>query len=462
MKQKRKQPSHRRARRRLSKHLEQVNLYAAGIDVGAEKHFVAVPEGLDDEPVRSFSGFTADLNRMADWLVSIGIQTVAMEATGVYWIPVYDILEARGLEVLLVNARHVKNVTGRKTDILDCQWIQELHTYGLLSAAFRPPEDICALRTYTRQREMLVQSRSRQVQHMQKALRQMNLLLDNVVADITGVTGLKIIRAIVAQERDPATLAKYRDGRCQRSEEEIAKSLQGNYRPEHEFALRQALEMYDTYDEKVRECELTIEQCLAAFEPKVTNLPSPPRGTRKSKGLATFNLRLSLHRMAGVDLTRIDGINEITALNVLSETGTDMSRWKTDKHFGSWLRLAPNHKITGGKVFSNRTMPGANRAATALRMAAMTLSNSNSALGAFYRRQRARLGAPKAITATAYKLARLIYAMLKNGSEYVDPGKDYYEQRYRERSMKSLNKRATALGFQLVPITESTSPSIGI
>lgn len=462
MKQKRKQPSHQRARRRLSKHLEQVNLYAAGIDIGAEKHFVAVPDGLDDDPVRSFSGFTVDLNRMADWLVSIGIQTVAMEATGVYWIPVYDILEARGLEVLLVNARHVKNVTGRKTDILDCQWIQELHTYGLLSAAFRPPEGICALRTYTRQREMLVQSRSRQVQHMQKALRQMNLLLDNVVADITGVTGLKIIRAIVAEERDPATLAKYRDGRCRRSEEEIAKSLQGNYRPEHEFALRQALEMYDAYDEKVRECELVIEQCLATFEPKVTNLPSPPRGTRKSKGLATFNLRLSLHRMAGVDLTRIDGISEITALNVLSETGTDMSRWKTDKHFGSWLRLAPNHKITGGKVFSSRTMPGANRAATALRMAAMTLSNSNSALGAFYRRQRARLGAPKAITATAYKLARLIYAMLKNGSEYVDPGRDYYEQRYRERSMKSLNKRATALGFQLIPITESTPASIGM
>ena len=448
--------SPQKAKARLGKHLEQINLYAAGIDVGALAHYVAVPDGLDDQPVRSYSCFTADLNQMADSLVEIGIQTVVMESTGVYWIPVFELLEERGLKVLLVNARHVKNVAGRKSDVSDCQWLQQLHTYGLLQGAFRPPEQVCALRAYLRQRDNLIRYASSHVQHMQKALRQMNLLLDNVVSSITGKTGMLIIRAIVAGERDSEKLAQYRDYRCKRSVETIAKSLEGHYRDEHLFSLSQAVELYDIYQEKLRACDRAIEQQINTFDALAdpTNLP-PARNKYKQGNALAFDVRTQLYRITGVDLTRIDGIDEMTALKVLSETGTDMSRWKTEKHFASWLGLSPGNKISGGKVLNTKTKPSANRAAAALRMAAFTLANSKSALGAFYRRQRTRLGAPKAITATAHKLARLIYSMLKQGTEYVDQGQDYYEQQYRERVVKNLRKRAAQFGFELT----SNSPA---
>ena len=444
-------PSTDRARKRLTKHLEQINLYAAGIDIGSESHYVAVPEGLDDEPVRCFSCNTGDLEKLADWLVQIGIQSVAMESTGIYWIALFEILEERGLEVLLVNARHVKNVSGRKSDVLDCQWLQQLHTYGLLAGAFRPPEQVTALRAYMRQRGTLVRYAGSHIQHMQKALRQMNLLLDNVVTDITGKTGMTIIRAILKGERDPHKLAAYRDRRCKKSEQAIAQSLHGHYREEHLFALRQSVELYDTYHAKILACDEAIEQQLKGFDAQGD--PQQLRAGKKNKAAnaPAFDVRGELYRMSGVDLTAIDGINDITALKVLAETGTDMSRWKSEKHFSSWLGLSPGNKISGGKILSSKTKPTTNRAAAALRMAAFTLSNSKSALGAYYRRMRSRQGAPKAITATAHKLARLIYSMLKHGTEYVDQGQDYYEQQYQDRVMKNLKQRAAQMGFTLVP-----------
>ena len=444
-------PSTDRARKRLTKHLEQINLYAAGIDIGSESHYVAVPEGLDDEPVRCFSCTTGDLEKLADWLVQIGIQSVAMESTGIYWIPLFEILEERGLEVLLVNARHVKNVSGRKSDVLDCQWLQQLHTYGLLAGAFRPPEQVTALRAYMRQRGTLVRYAGSHIQHMQKALRQMNLLLDTVVTDITGKTGMTIIRTILKGERDPHKLAAYRDRRCKKSEQAIAQSLHGHYREEHLFALRQSVELYDTYHAKILACDEAIEQQLKRFDAQGD--PQQLRAGKKNKAAnaPAFDVRGELYRMSGVDLTAIDGINDITALKVLAETGTDMSRWKSEKHFSSWLGLSPGNKISGGKILSSKTKPTTNRAAAALRMAAFTLSNSKSALGAYYRRMRSRQGAPKAITATAHKLARLIYSMLKHGTEYVDQGQDYYEQQYQDRVMKNLKQRAAQMGFALVP-----------
>lgn len=443
-----------RRAQRVRAHLKQVNLFAAGIDIGSRSHFVAVPEELDEEPVREFVGFTGDLHQLADWLVKIGIQTVAMESTGVYWIPVYEILEARGLEVLLVDARHVKNVPGRKTDVLDCQWLQQLHTYGLLRGAFRPQEDMVALRAYLRQREGLIASASDSIRHMQKALRQMNLLLDNVVSDITGMTGLAIIRAILAGERDAQQLAKLRDKRCRNDERTIAGSLEGHYREEHLFALAQAVERYDFYQQQVAACERAIEQHMRQIEGDNDNDPDVPPASKPkghSKNGFDFDVRSELYRLTGVDLTEINGMSENNVLTIISETGTDMSAWPSEKHFASWLSLSPGNKITGGKRLSGKTRPSANRAAGAFRLAAYSLANSKTALGAFYRRLRNRLGAPKAITATAHKLARLFYRLLKTQTPFVDVGQDYYEQQYRARATQNLKKRAAALGYQLIP-----------
>jgi transposase len=448
----------RRARRKrvLHKHMEVVNLYSAGIDIGSEKHYVAVPEGLDDDPVRCFSCFTADLQRMADWLVEIGITTVVMESTGVYWIPAFEILAERGLEVLLVNARHVKNVSGRKSDVQDCQWLQQLHTFGLLAGAFRPPEQVCALRSYTRQRETLVHSASAHIQHMQKALRQMNLLLDNVVSDVTGKTGMDIIRAIVSGERDPDRLAAYRDPRCKQSQATIAESLRGHYRAEHLFTLRQSLAAYDFYQTQIEQCDGEIEQQLADFdshceagELKPLGQTGQPRKTRSSPKGA---VREQLYRITAVDLTQIHGLDENSVLKIISETGTDMTCWRTHKHFTSWLSLSPNNTVSGGKVLKSKTKSSANRAATAFRIAAMSISRSDSALGAFYRRLSFRVGKAKAITATARKLAVIFYMMIKHKTEYVDQGQAYYEQQYRERTLNYLKKKAQTLGFDLTPI----------
>jgi transposase len=437
-------------KQRISKHLEQVNLFAAGIDIGSRSHYVSVPEELSPEFVREFPCFTGDLNRMADWLVEIGIQTIAMESTGIYWIPAYEILEERGLIVLLVNARHIKNVPGRKTDVLDCQWIQQLHTYGLLEGAFRPEEETVALRTYMRQRETLMQQASDQIRRMQKALRQMNLLLDNVVSDIDGVTGMKIIRALLKGERDATVLAKLRDGRCKKDEKTIAASLEGHYREEHLFSLRQSVELYDIYQNKITDCDEAIQAQLDKMDSKGDKQNLPPSKKAKSKNTPQFDVRGELYQMTGVDLTGIDGLNESSVLKILSETGADISSWPTEKHFCSWLGLSPGNKVTGGKSLSGKTKPSANRAAAAFRLAAFGLLNSQSALGAYCRRQRTRLGAPKAITATAHKLARTFYSMLKNGTEYVDKGQDYYEKQYHDRIINNLKKRAENMGFELV------------
>ena len=441
-----------RKKMRNPKNLQNINPGAAGIDVGSRTHFVAVPEDANETPVREFSCFTDDLHRMADWLLACGVSTVAMESTGVYWIPVYEILVNRGLDVNLVNARHVKNVPGRKSDVLDCQWLQQLHTYGLLKGAFRPEEEICTLRAYVRQRMNLVRYSSSHIQHMQKALAQMNLLLSNVVSDITGATGMRIIKAIIEGERDPLVLARMRDPRCKNGEETIARSLSGNYRPEHLFSLKQAVDLYTFYQNQIEECDQRILNHLASFDAALSIEDTPGPGGKKSTPLGK-----ALLRMTGVDLTRINGIDTNTALKIIAEIGTDMNRWKSAKEFSSWLGLCPGVKVSGGKVLSGKTKQVANRAATALRMAAFTLFNSKSALGAYLRRQRARMGAPKAITATAHKLARLIYAMLKHGTAYVDAGQEYYEERYRSRVLHNLKRKASEMGFKLVEAAESSA-----
>ena len=441
--------------------LQHVNLNAAGIDVGSTEHFVAVPEDRDSEPVQNFGAFTADLYRLADWLAECGIETVVMESTGVYWIALFQILEVRGFEVKLVNAKHVKNVTGRKSDILDCQWLQQLHTYGLLSGSFRPQDSICVLRSYLRHRDNLIQICTTHIQHMQKALIQMNVLLHNVISDITGVTGLKIIRAILEGERDGVKLASLKDHRIKSSVNEIAKSLEGDYRQEHLFALRQSLELYAFYHKLLDECDQVIQTHMQQFEPKVDTKEKPLAPRRSShrkpqRNEPKVDWRTALYKMSGVDLTRIDGIDILTAQTIISEVGFDMSPWTTQKHFASWLGLSPNNKVSGGKVIGKGRRKVVNRAAQALRMAAQSLKNSKTALGAFFRRLRARLGPAKAITATAHKLSRIVYRMLKFGQEYVDRGEQYYEERYRLRVIKSLQKRAQTLGFELV---EKNSPA---
>ncbi len=435
----------------LPPHLQHLNLNAAAVDVGATSHFVAVPPGRDTTDVREFATFTADLHRLADWLQACQVDTVVMESTGVYWIPLFEILEARGLTVLLVDARHVKHVSGRKSDVLDCQWLQQLHTYGLLQGAFRPAEEIAVLRSYLRQRATLIRYAAAHVQHMQKALQQMNVLLHQVVRDITGLTGMTIIRAIVAGERDPQVLAQHRDYRCRRSAEAIAQSLTGNYRAEHVFALTQALALYDSYQAQIALCDQQIEQYLQSFTPVTTELPPGPAKQRNKNDVA-FDVQTYLYQITGVDLTRIDGIGASTALAVISEIGTDMGRWPSVKHFTSWLGLCPGTKVSGGKVLGSKTKPAANRAAAALRIAAVSLARSESALGAYFRRMAARVGKAQAVTATAHKLARLIYSMLRYGTEYVDAGQEHYERQYKERVVRNLTQRAKALGFELVPI----------
>ena len=434
--------------------LSVIHPHAAGIDVGATEHWAAVPGG-DPAPVRRFGACTADLEQLADWLAGCQVTTVVLESTGVFWIPLFELLESRGFEVRLVDARQMRRIPGRpKSDVHDAQWLQRLHTYGLLAGAFRPDEPVCVLRSYLRQRAMLVTYAAQHIQHMQKALTQMNVKLQHVVSDITGVTGLAIIRALVAGQRDPTELAKLRDDRCGHSAADIARALYGTWRAEHLFALKQALELYDFYHRQMATCDRQIEQQLQQFADKSGGQPLPPKARRRRRGgnRPGFDPRGALYRMAGVDLTVIEGIEESTALVVLSEIGTDMSRWPSAKHFGSWLGLCPNHRISGGKVLSRRTKPCANRAAAALRLAAQALHRSQSALGAFLRRLKARVGAPKAITATAHKLARLVYSLLKHGTAYVTQGMKEYERRYRERVVRSLSRRAKELGYALVEL----------
>lgn len=432
---------------------DRIHLNAAGIDIGAETHYVAVPPGRDPEgkDVRSFKTFTADLNQLAQWLKECGIEKVAMESTGVYWIPLFEILDTKGFDVILVNPRHFKNVPGRKTDVVDCQWLQELHTFGLLQGSFRPDYQICELRAYLRQRAMLISYGAKHIQHMQKALEQMNIKLNRVISDITGATGMKIIRSIIAGERNPEKLASLRNPRCKNDADVIAKALHGNWKDEHLFSLQQAVELFDFYKKQIDECELRIQKHLDTFEDRSNGTPLQPGG-KKSKAHHPMNFdgKTLLYKMVGVDLTRVDGLAVPTGLYIISEIGLDMTRWPTVKNFASWLGLSPGSKITGGKVLSSKTKVSANRAANAFRLAAYSIQNSKSALGAFYRRKRAQLGAPKAITATAHKIAAIVYHMVKRGSEYEDLGQDYYEQRYRSRMIKNLKNRARQFGFKMV------------
>ncbi len=440
---------------RFHEGLKQIRREAAGLDVGASEMWVDVGIENDGEPVRRFESFTADLNAMAEWLKSCGIQTVAMESTGVYWIPVFQILEAKGIEAVLVNAGHVKNVSGRKTDMLDCQWLRTLHSYGLLAGSFRPAKDIAVLRCYMRHRQMLIETAAGHVQHMQKALVQMNVQLHHVISDITGSTGLRIIRAIVDGQRDPQQLAAMRDTRTKANEQTIAKALEGDYRPEHVFALTQSLELFDVYQKKIADCHREIANHVRSLETKATDNDEALRPARtkkkKRRNQPEFDIREEAFRISGVDLTEIDGINESAMLSLIAEIGVDMSPWKTEKHFASWLTLCPNNKISGGKVLQRRTRKSASRARDVLRLCAQSLLGSRSALGAYCRRMCTRLGTPKGITATAHKLALLVYRIMKFGRHYVDIGQDQYEQKYKERALKSLARKARDFGFQLVP-----------
>jgi transposase len=437
-----------------------VHPHAAAIDVGATMHMAAVGPDRTDEPVRSFGTFTADLHRLADWFEVCGVTSVVMESTGVYWIPVFEVLQDRGLEVFLVNARDAKQVPGRKTDVKDAQWLQRLHAYGLLRASFQPKAEIAELRAYLRQRERLLEYAASHIQHMQKALTEMNLQLHHVVSDITGATGMRIIRAILAGERDPGVLASLRDIRCHSSSETIEKGLTGHYRAEHLFALEQALALYDTYQHKVATCDQRIEAVLKALSthgPDPASLPAPRRRMSRQPNEPSFDLRRALYAVLGQDLTQIHGLGPSLALKLVAECGTDLTAWPSAKHFTSWLCLAPGNKISGGKVLSSRTRRSGSRAAALLRLAAVTIGKTETALGAFYRRLSTRIGKAKAVTATARKIAVLFYNALRHGMDYADPGASYYEERYRKRVIDNLHRRAKAFGFVLQEVAVNAS-----
>jgi len=440
--------------------LSPLNPCVAGIDIGAASIFTCAGFCDGRQEVREHLTFTEDLKQMAKWLKECGIKSVAMESTGVYWIPVYDILSQEGFDVVLVNAYYLKTVPGKKTDVKDCQWIQQLHAYGLLHGSFRPDNEGVELRGYVRQRSRLVQLAAQQVSLIHKSLTQMNLQLNHVISDITGSTGMDIIRAIVLGERDPKVLAGYRNPRCKKSKEEIAKALDGNYREEHLLAIKQALESYDLFHRQVDECEKALENFLERWEDRNTLshstggagedvIKKAAMKTECNKSPYGFEAEESLKRILGVNLLDVPGFDVNGVIKIIGEVGTDMTKWPTFKHFSSWLGLCPGNKVSGGKVLSSRTKPSANRAAGALRLAAFTLYRSKSALGAYYRKMRARLGAPKAITATAHKLARILYAMLREKKSFVEIGQEAYEQAYKERQVASLKRKAKELGFAL-------------
>jgi len=397
---------------------------------------------------------TGDLNAMADWLLACGVDTVALESTGVYWIPVYELLEQRGLKVWLVDARQMKYVPGRKSDVQDCQWLQKLMSLGFLRAAWRPGGEVCVVRAVARQRDVLLADQASWVQRMQKALVQMNIQLTEVITDVMGMTGQAIIRAIVAGERDPKALARHRNRRVKASTEEITKALSGNWRDEHLFVLRQALAMYDDIARHLAECDTKLQALLTELGQAKVDLGKAPREGSKSR--AHFNVRQILANWAGVDLTRINGLGLGTVMTTLSELGPDLSRFETVKHFCSWLGLCPGTKISGGKVLSAKTKRSANRVRQALKMAAMSLSHSDSALGAFYRRLCSRMDKPSANTAVAHKLARMVYFMLTRGEDFVDQGQQRYQEQQHLRSIAALKRRAAALGFELNPTSVPT------
>ncbi len=429
---------------------------AAGIDIGATEVFVAIPADRDPKPVRCFKTFTVELEKLADWLQECGIRTVAMESTGVYWIPLFQILEHRKIEVRLVNAHHVKHVPGRKTDVADCQWIQHLHSVGLLRGSFRPADDICAIRSLWRHRDNLIQLATVHLQHMQKALDQMNVQIHHVISELAGTTGLAVVDSILAGERDPQKLAQLRDWRIKATEETIMKSLVGDYREEHLFVLRQSLDGYRHYQQMIHDLDIALKSRMGNLPAKVDPTEKPlgkERNPRKTpRRSEPRDLRTDVYRAFGVELTQIPGINALTAQALLSEVGTDFSRFPTVAAFCSWLRLCPNPKISGGQVLSCRTRPTKNRAALALRVAAQALHRSQTFLGDYFRRMKARLGPPKAITAVAYKLARIVYHMITMQQEYDMAIFQDQERRAHDRKRTRLNAQAKELGLQLVPV----------
>lgn len=432
---------------------------AGGIDIGAREIFVAVPPERAPQSIRSFQTFTQDLYELAAWLKECSVDTVAMESTGVYWIPLYQILEDAGIEVCLVNARHAKSVPGRKSDVQDCQWLQFLHSVGLLSASFRPAQEVCAIRTVLRHRQGLVKMAAMHIQHMQKALSQMNLQIHHVLSDITGKSGLAIIDAILAGERDPYKLANLRNERVKTSEEIIAKSLVGDYRPEHIFTLRQSLTTYRAYEKLVDECDSEINRLLGEFNgPSDSEEPLAKKPRKKrNRSSADSLLARELKRAFGVDLTEIPAIDVGTAQTLFGEIGPDFTKFRSASAFASWLTVCPHNDISGGKVLSSRTRQSKSRSAASLRMAAQTLSHDKSALGDFFRRMRAKFGAPKAITAAAHKLARIIYHLVTTAQNFDDSHFAADQMQYLQRQQAKLHAKARALGFQLVPLQTASS-----
>jgi transposase len=441
---------------------------AAGLDIGKEEIFVAVPAERDPYPVRSYATFTPDLHALADWLQHGQVDTVAMESTGVYWIPLYELLEQRGIRCFLINAAHIKRVPGRKSDVQDCQWLQQCHSFGLLAGSFRPDAEMVQLRTYLRHRAELIERRTPYVLHMQKALHQMNLQLDVVLSNIMGDTGQAIIRSILRGERDPVKLAQLRHPSCHSSQETIAKALTGAYRDDYLFALKQAVELYDYYTTKIAECDAQVERCFSAIKPRFAPAqPAPTERKKKnsnSRNEPASNTRQHLFRITGLDLVAIDGFSGCPsgalAQTVFAEVGVDMSRWPTPKHFASWLGLSPHNEISGGRILRSKTRKTRNRTAQAFRLAVRSVIQSDSALGAFYRRLKARIGPQQALTGcpqgAAHKIARIYYAMGKNRQPFEHFAAETYPQQFHERELKYLRRKAAKLGFDLTLRTAPT------
>jgi transposase len=436
--------------------LTQINLNAAGIDIGSKEIWVCVPEGRDESSVKCYGSYTEDLRSISKWLKTCGVKTVAMESTGIYWIPLYEVLGGDGFEVCLINSRQIKNVNGRKSDIADCQWIQQLHTYGLLKSSFIVDKEIKRIRELNRQRENLLRTRSTHILRMQKSLEVMNIKITEVLSDITGATGLRIIRDILSGKRDPEELSNNRDFNCKSSKEEIKKALDGNYLEEQVFILQQELGFYEYCTKKIEECDKYTEELFSKYEKKLASKEDLKNNGEKkkkpNKNTPRYDLSGCLYEIAGVDLTQVDGLSASTVQTILSEIGTDMSKWDGVKNFTSWLKLCPNNAITGGKVIYQKSSKTKNRATQALKMAALALTHSDSWLGRFYRRKRATLGPAKAIVATAHKLAKIVYHMLKFRVPYKALDKNYFEDMNRERLIKNLKTRASKFGFILEPI----------
>ena len=457
-----KNPEKKETKRKVNwKALEVVHPNAAGIDIGGSEHWVAINPERDEQPVRCFECYTADLEQMADWLIERGVRSVAMQSTGVYWIPVLEILQGRGLEVYLVNARHTKNLPGRKSDIAECQWLLKLHTFGLLNNSFQPSDQIRMARTLWRHRGGLVAQTSSTIQRMQKVLTEMNIQLSNVLSDLSGASGMAIVQAILKGERDPKALAALADPQVKASPKVIAKSLQGNWREELLFVLKQEVEMYRMFQERIAACDEKLQQQLRSLTSRVDLKAQPlgprPKGKRARGNAPKFDLRTELYRITGVDWTQVDGIDVQIAQSVIAEVGVDLDAFPSEKHFANWLGLCPTNETSSGKVLKRQTPKVVNRAKLAFRQAASTLLRSQSYLGAQYRRLRTRLGAPKAITAMARKLACLFYRLLKYGQQYVDKGAEFYESRYREQQIRFVIKRAHQLGLQVLQSVDQSA-----